>query len=300
MLSEERRFRGAADDELVARTWRPEGEPRAAVIAVHGFGDHSGRYGLLLTSLIPRGVAVHAFDLRGHGRSPGRRGHVERWADYREDDHAFVRRASREEHGRPVFLLGNSLGGLVVLEYALHHPEGLSGVIADSPALVPTGVGNRFLKLLAVALSRTWPTFSVSVPMATEQVAVATPTGTEASSGPSESTDAGSLDSSLTDPVTDPLIHSRLSARAATEAMAAIDFTRRNAARLRLPLLIVHGGADRIVDPAGSRAFVAAASSSDKALLEYPGVFHDARAEHVRQRIMDDIADWLERRIPPA
>jgi alpha-beta hydrolase superfamily lysophospholipase len=98
----------------------------------------------------------------------------------------------------------------------------------------------------------------------------------------------------------DPLLHSRLSARAATEAMAAIDFTRRNAARLRLPLLILHGGADRIVDPAGSRAFVAAASSADKELLEYPGVFHDARAQDVRERIVDDIADWLERHISPA
>jgi alpha-beta hydrolase superfamily lysophospholipase len=81
--------------------------------------------------------------------------------------------------------------------------------------------------------------------------------------------------------------------------MAAIEFTRGNAARLRLPLLIVHGGADRIVDPAGSRAFVAAVSSTDKVLLEYPGVFHDGRTEDIRQRIMDDIAAWLERRIPP-
>lgn len=304
MLSEERRFRGAAGEELVARAWRPRAETRAAVIAVHGFGDHSGRYGHLLESLVPRGVAVHAFDLRGHGRSPGRRGHIETWAHYREDLHAFVRRTAREEGPeRPLFLLGNSLGGLVVLEYAIHHPEGLAGVIADSPALVPTGVGNRFLKLLAIALSRTWPTFSVSVPMAPEPAGAA-PTAEEAQPAaavPLDEPAAAAPPTIASEPMApDPLLHSRLSARAATEAMAAIEFTRRNAARLRLPLLILHGGADRIIDPQGSRAFVADASSTDKQLLEYPGVFHDARAEDVRELILDDIAAWLERHIPRA
>jgi alpha-beta hydrolase superfamily lysophospholipase len=294
MLSEERRFRGAAGEELVARAWRPQTEARAAVIAVHGFGDHSGRYGQLLEALVPRGLAVHAFDLRGHGRSPGRRGHIEHWAHYREDLRAFVRRTAREEGPeRPLFLLGNSLGGLVVLEYAIHHPEGLAGVIADSPALVPTGVGNRFLRLLAMALSRTWPTFSVSVPMAPEPVEAADPAETQTAP-------PAPAPIPIEPAPRDPLLHSRLSARAATEAMAAIDFTRRNAARLRLPLLVLHGGADRIVDPEGSRAFVADASSPDKELLEYPGVFHDARADDVRERILDDIADWLERHIPAA
>jgi alpha-beta hydrolase superfamily lysophospholipase len=280
MEIEERTVAGPGGARIFARMWRPDEPPRAAIAAVHGFGDHSGRYGELLARLVEYGFTVHALDLRGHGRSAGQRGHLDSWADYRDDLSAFIGDVrEREGPDLPIYLMGNSLGGLVALEFALRRPHDLAGVIADSPALVPSGVGNRFLKFLAIALSRVWPRFAVSVPMAAEP--------------------------SVTMPVTpveerDPLLHSRLSARAATEAMSAIQFTRDNARRLRLPLLVVHGGADRVVDPSGSRAFVRDAASEDKTLIEYPGVFHDGRDEDVRSRIIRDVAAWIDRRIAPA
>ncbi|HET7677065.1 MAG TPA: alpha/beta hydrolase [Candidatus Limnocylindrales bacterium] len=262
---------GAHDDPIYVCRWGPS-EGRAALVLVHGFGEHCRRYGDLVEILAAHGLAVYGYDLRGHGRSPGRRGHVGRWAEHRADLAQVVGAVRAAEQGGPVFLMGNSLGGLIALEYALHHPDGLAGVVASAPALAPAGVGNRFLKMLARLLTRVWPSFSVTVPMVREDV------------------ESDLLD----DP--DPLLHGRLTARAATEAMAAIDWTVAHAAGLRLPLLLIHGGADRLVDPRGSRAFHAAASSDDKELLEYPTNFHMLRREE-RRRTFSDVAAWIEARL---
>jgi alpha-beta hydrolase superfamily lysophospholipase len=259
-----------AGHPVFARRWLPP-DARAAVVLVHGFGDHSGRQEELVAGLVACRIAVHGYDLRGHGRSLGRRGHVDRWDDHRNDLAAIVD-AAVEAQGEPVFLLGQSLGGLIALEYALRRPEGLAGVLAHSPALMPTGVGNAFLAWLARRLSTAWPTFSVRVPFAPEPHSGENPRPT------------------------DPLVHGRLSARAATEAMAAISWTVAHAADLRVPLLVVHGTEDRIVDVGGSRRFVADAGDL-ATLVEYPGEPHDSWDVAVRARIRDDMVRWIEEQI---
>jgi alpha-beta hydrolase superfamily lysophospholipase len=146
-----RRWGGGADGAVPA--------PRAVVIDVHGIGAHSGLAGLsgvLPEYLASRGYAVYAPDLRGHGRSAGARGYAGSWAELREDLGAVVALARREEPGVPVFLLGTSLGGLIVLDYALHRPREQAGVIAIAPALAVTGV-SPVLKAVARVLSRVWP-----------------------------------------------------------------------------------------------------------------------------------------------
>src|SRR5579863_7569397 len=128
-------FRGAGEMELAYQRWLPEGTPRAALIIVHGFGEHGGRYMNIVGRLVPTGYAVYALDNRGHGRSPGQRGHINDWSEFRDDLGAFVALVSTEQAGHPLFLLGHSMGGLIVLEYAERHPEGLRGVIASAPLL---------------------------------------------------------------------------------------------------------------------------------------------------------------------
>ena len=261
---------GRGGHPVFARRWLPP-DARATVVLVHGFGDHSGRQEELVAGLVACRIAVHAYDLRGHGRSLGRRGHVDRWDDHRDDLAAIVDSAV-DVQGEPAFLLGQSLGGLIALEYALRRPDGLAGVVAHSPALMPTGVGNSFLAWLARRLSTAWPTFSVRVPFAPEP---------HSGENPRPS---------------DPLVHGRLSARAATEAMAAIAWTVDHAADLRVPLLIIHGTEDRIVDVSGSRRFVADAGDL-ATLVEYPGVPHDSWDAAVRASIRDDMVRWIEERL---
>jgi len=126
---------GVDGTQLNWRAWLPNGLARAAVVLVHGFGEHTGRHPALSAHLVPRGYAIWGFDLRGHGRSSGLRGHIMAWEEYRGDMDRFLALARAEEQGVPLFLYGHSLGGLIVLEYAADHPEGLAGVIALAPGL---------------------------------------------------------------------------------------------------------------------------------------------------------------------
>jgi alpha-beta hydrolase superfamily lysophospholipase len=94
-------FSGFGGLPLYYQSWRPEGDPRAVLIIVHGFGEHSGRYMNVVNHLVPRGYAIYALDHRGHGRSPGPRGHINSWEEFREDVRAFVRKVAETEPGLP-------------------------------------------------------------------------------------------------------------------------------------------------------------------------------------------------------
>jgi len=290
MATTDSTFQGAGGLTLVAHRWGPTvvagaavgSAARAAVAIVHGHGDHSGRYATAVAALTARGFAVHAFDLRGHGRSPGARGHIAAWAEYRDDLAGFVGHVkSQEPSGTPVFLYGHSLGGAIVLEFGLRRPEGLAGVVASGPALRPSGVRSPGLEALGRALSRVWPTFSLQLPLETAAL--------------SRSGDvvAGNR--------ADSLNHRRITARAATVTLPVLAWTAANASRWHLPLLVIHGGSDRIIDPQGSRAFAAAAQAgagTDVELRIYEGGYHEPHNDLEAERVMGDVADWLERHLP--
>lgn len=266
-------FSGAGEVRLFRRSWRPDTTPRGVLVNLHGLGDHSGLYPTLVEHFVPRGWVLHAPDLRGNGRSPGRRGHVGAWAEYREDLRRFLELVRREEPGLPLFLLGNSLGGLIVLEYALHHPDGLRGVIAIAPPLGSLGIPAPLL-LAGRVLSRVWPGFTLD-------------TGLDLSG---LSRDPSAVETVLAD----PLFHRRGSARLSTEVEAAAERVRAGAARFPLPVLVLHGSDDRMVFPDGSRAFVAAVGHRDKTFREYPGGYHVLLADLDREQVLGDLQQWME------
>ena len=179
----------------------------------------------------------------------------------------------QEESGRPLFLLGNSLGGLIVLEYALHYPEGLRGVIAASPPLGRLGVPAPLLALGRV-FSRVWPRFSLRTGM--------------------------DLSGLARDPIVvetvlaDPLFHRVGTARLSTEVVAAIARVQAAAPDFPLPVLVLHGAADRLVPPEGSREFVARVGHPDRELREYTGAFHVLFADLDHGRVLGDVERWIE------
>ncbi len=269
-------FSGAGGLSLYRQAWRPAGRTRAVLVNVHGLGDHSGLYPTLVEHCTSRGIAVHALDLRGNGRSPGQRAYVERWEEYREDLERFLAVVRQEEPDQPIFLLGNSLGGLIVLDCALHRPEGVRGVIAASPPLGRLGVPAPLLALGRV-LSRVWPRFSVRTGM--------------------------DLTGLARDPVVaetvlaDPLFHRVGTARLSTEVVGAIERVQAAAPGFPLPLLVLHGSADRMVPPDGSRAFIARVGHQDRELREYPGAFHVLFADLDRERVLADVEQWIAARL---
>jgi alpha-beta hydrolase superfamily lysophospholipase len=269
-------FTGAGGVMLYYQRWLPDGMPRAAVAVVHGFGEHSGRYTNVVNQLTPAGYAVYAMDLRGHGRSPGQRGYINAWAEYRDDVGAFLRLVSQEQPMLPLFLMGHSLGGVIALEYAEHHPEGLRGVVASGPLLGQPGV-SPILLALAQILSRIWPRFSLT-------------TGV----------DASALSRDLAVAVAyraDPLVHDRGTARLGTELSAAQARTLAGASAFKPPLLIIHGGADRLSPPEASRIFFERAPGPDKERHEIPGGYHEPHNDTSRAQALDILRRWLDRHV---
>jgi acylglycerol lipase len=277
MHHHEGRFSGSGGTQLFYQAWLPKGDPRLVLVNLHGLGDHSGLYPGLAQYFPPRGVALYAFDLRGNGRSPGQRGYVGRWDEYRKDLHQFLLLVRDRQPKRPLFLLGNSLGGLIVLDYALAHPQGLAGVIAAAPPLGQLGVP-PLLMALGRMMSRAIPRFSLQVGMDLTGLA----------------RDPAVVEAVLAD----PLFHRRGTARLSTEVTRTIGKVQSRAAELSLPLLILHGSADRMVPPEGSREFFAKVRYPDRQFFEYPGGYHGLFADIGADQVLGDLGQWLEAHVP--
>lgn len=272
-------FRGVGGLELFARRWAPMGASKAAVVIVPGFGEHCGRYPAVVAALTDAGFAVHGFDLRGHGRSAGRRGHIDAWSDYRDDvDHCLAHVRAQEAPGTPTFLYGHSLGGAIVLEWGLRRRSGVDGIVASAPSLRPAGVRSPILERIAAIMSRIWPTFGLDVPLQNEAL----------------SRDPARLDAVRSD----PLCHRRLTARATVASLDAFAWTEAHAAEWRLPLLLIHGTADRVIDPAGTIDFAEAAragGATDIELRLYDGAYHEVHNDLDAAAVEADVVSWLDR-----
>lgn len=273
MKHSEGTFRGSGNLALFYQSWHPEGQPRATLVIVHGFGEHGGRYPNVVKHFVPRGYALYALDHRGHGRSPGPRGHINAWSEYRDDVHALVQLVTARESPCPIFLWGHSLGGLIVLEYALHYSEHVRGVIASAPLLGQAGISPLLLALARI-LSRLAPTFSQS-------------TGLDATTL--------SRDPDVVKAYTsDPLVHSLGTPRLGTEITAAQEWTQAHARAWRVPLLLFFGTADRLVPPENTRRFFDALTFPDKHKIEYEGAYHEPHNDIIHAQVMADVERWLE------
>lgn len=270
-------FAGADNMQLFGQAWLPDQPPRAVVALVHGFGEHGGRYTYLAEALTGAGYVLSTFDHRGHGRSPGLRGHVDRADQFLTDIKASLVVAKGLAPSVPLFLFGHSMGGLLALDYAIRSPEGLSGVIASAPLLSQPSVA-PWLNFAAGALSRIKPDFSLDTGVKPETI----------SRDPAE----------VARYRADPYVHGRASARLGTELPAAQTWTQAHAGDLRIPLLLYHGTDDPLVPIGGSRAFFANVKVADKEWIEWPGGYHESHNDLHRGEVFIAVLDWLERHTP--
>ena len=269
-------FRSVGGVNLYYQHWYDQNPARAVLAIVHGLGSHSGHFFNMVQHLVPCGYRIYSFDLRGHGRSPGQRGYINTWAEFREDLRGFLHLIDTHESGHPYFLLGHSLGAVIALDYALRFPDGLQGIIASA---LPAGkVGIHPIKLaVGQFLSQVWPRFSMT-------------TGIDQ--------DAGSRDPEVVAAFAqDPLRHYQGTARLVTEFIATSSWLQDHAAELSVPLLMLHGGADRIALPAGSQAFYQQVKVPDKTRREYANSYHDIHNDINYPEVMADICHWLEQHL---
>ncbi|NJM87747.1 MAG: alpha/beta hydrolase [Hydrococcus sp. RU_2_2] len=272
-------FQGAGELNLYYQSWTFQKPAKAIVAIVHGLGAHGGLFFNAVEYLVDRGYGVYAFDLRGHGRSPGQRGHINNWGEFREDLNLFLQFIREREPDSPLFLWGHSLGGAIALDYALRFPEGLQGIMVTSPAIGKVGV-SPFKIATGKLLSRVWPRFSLKLGL--DRYA--------------SSRDLSAISIFLQD----PLRHEYASARLATEFLQTVDWIQSHVSDLQLPLLILHGSADRVTHPDSSWAFCLQVTFPDKECYELPGSYHDLHADVNRDEILADLGEWLERHLPGA
>ncbi len=274
MKHQEGTFTGFGGLELFTQSWLPDTPAKAIIVLVHGLGEHSGRYPHVVNHLVPLGFAIYSFDHRGHGRSAKKLGaHVNNWAEYRSDVQAFLQNVRQQAPDLPLFLMGHSMGGLIVLEYTLHHPEGLQGVIASAPAVGAVDA-SPLLLFIGRILSKLKPDFLIESQL-------------DASSISRDPDEVQAYEN-------DPLITGKVSARWSTEFTGAIEWTRQNAAQFQPPLLIIHGGGDTLVPPAGSQFFFEQVQQPDKERIVYPNGRHENHNDIHHEQVTADLARWLE------
>jgi alpha-beta hydrolase superfamily lysophospholipase len=269
-------FKGYKNCQLYYQSWHPVEPSQAVVVLVHGLGRHSGAFQNVVEDLVPQGYAVYALDLRGHGHSAGQRGHINDWQEFREDLRAFLQTIRAQQAGCAYILWGHSLGGTIVLDYALRSPEQIQGLIVSAPALKKVSVP---LWKLAIGqlLSTICPHFSLRLGIA-HRLASRDPAAVAAY-------------------LQDPLRHEYGSARLATEFFATADWILQQIAELKIPLLLMHGSADQVTSPEGSRILFERVLFPDKEHREYPGNYHDLFIDVDHQKILQDVDLWLNRHL---
>lgn len=268
-------FSGVGGFSLFYQSWHPQGSPRAIVPIVHGLGVHSNIFDNMIEFLVNRDYAVYAFDLRGHGRSPGQRGYINSWSEFREDLRAFLQLISSKETELPIFLLGQSLGGTIALDYALHYGDRLQGLILLAPAL-QVGVSPWKLTIGRI-LSQFFPRFALD-------------TGIDITTSSRDLEVLQTL-------AQDPMRHTQGTARLATEFSNTVAWIETHTTRLQVPLLILHGGADQITLPESSRLLFERVTLADKERREYPESYHELHNDLNYQDVFVDIENWLAKHL---
>jgi|SRR5436190_15432858 len=257
---------------LFAQSWEPAVAPVAVVCLVHGFGEHSGRYTHVAGALTGAGFAVLAFDLRGNGRSEGRRGHIPSYDALLDDVDLLLAEAAQRWPDCPHFLYGHSFGGGLVLYYTLRRRPPIAGVIATSPWLRLAFAPPAWKEALAGPLARLWPAFTLDNEL--------------------DARDLSHDPAVATTYQRDPLVHSRVSARAYASARDAGAWALAHAAEFPVPLLLMHGTADRITSSRASVEFAAKLPGACDLKL-WEGCSHELHNELRREEVLATIVAWL-------
>ena len=277
MRHEDGFFTGVRGVEIYYQCWLPEDEPRAVLLIVHGLAEHSGRYMNVVNHFVPLGYAVYGIDYLGHGKSDGPRVYVKEFNDYIDTLSVYVDMVRKWQPGKPSFLLGHSMGALVSAIFLLDHQDELTGAILSGPSVKapsntsPITIGMvRFLSILLPKIG----VLQLEAKGVSRDPAV------------------------VKAYISDPLVHTRkTTARLTYEILKAMQRVTAEASKITLPVLIVQGSADRLVDPDGARMLHDTVGSVDKRIKIYDGLYHEVFNEPEHDQVLGDVEAWLESRV---
>lgn len=269
-------FHKTADGKkLYLQAWEPETERRAAMLLVHGLGEHSSRYQHLAEFLNAKGIAVYTFDGRGHGKSaqPKVTAYFDRAAHYVKDVDDLFQKMKSYVGDTPCFIFGHSMGGSLVAQQVLTYQPEARGILLSAPAIVVGDDISPFLIKVSRFLSKVAP-----------KLKAVKLDSTHLSHDPQVKIDYDA----------DELVYSKgIPARTGAELISMMDDIQDNMDQFELPLLLMHGTEDQLTNIAGSKMLYTKASSEDKTLKLYEGFYHELVNEVEKDRVMHDIADWM-------
>ena len=266
---------------LFRRSLIPAGRTWARFGIFHGYGDHGGRYRHFMEWLAERGVACHALDFRGHGRSEGKRGYAKQWAEYNDDAMTFLNlEAVQAQDNAPLFLLGHSNGGLILASTVLRRqPADLAGCIFSAPYFAIKFTVPPHLRIVAQVANIALPHLLVT---------------------PKTSNDGLTTDTEMqAEDRRDPLNFQGATPRWYLSSLAEQREILPRAAEWDIPTLLLLGGADVLVENQVAKDFLHRAKTTDKTVCEYAGLRHELLRETRRDEIYHDILRWLEVRAAP-
>ena len=267
-----------AGAKLHVTHWLPDGRPKAVILLAHGYAEHAGRYEYVAKRLTDAGYAIYAVDHWGHGASDGEGGFVPRFSAFLDGMSELLTLVEVNHGDTPRLLLGHSMGGLIATLFLIERQQAFVAAALSGPAIVPAEPPSRFTVWISRFLSRFFPRLGVL------------------------SLDANGVSR---DPAVvaayqaDPLVYGgKIGARLGKEFMDAMAVAQADAPKIRLPILIQHGEADRLTAPAGSRHLFEHVSSVDKRLEIYPGLFHEIYNEPERDAVLGDLIAWFDAHSP--
>lgn len=256
---------------LYSREWLPEATPDSVFLLVHGLGEHSGRYQHVAEFLTNSGSAVIGFDLRGHGKSDGSRGHAGSYDLVMDDITHFLDQIRTNFPGIPLFLYGHSLGGNLVLYYLINRKPIIDGAVVTSPGLSPANIVPAWKIVFGKVLYFLLPTYKMENGLDVTGL---------------------SRDQSVIDAyVADPYVHSKVSARLGLDIINHGKLIIEHASEINIPLLLMVGTSDRIVNPLAVRLFSEKASKTIT-YREWENFYHELHNEPEKLKVLNSILDW--------
>jgi alpha-beta hydrolase superfamily lysophospholipase len=276
-IAHETRYFDAGGARLFWQTWQPILASRATIVVIHGQGDHGSRYTPFGETLAQAGFAVSAIDVRGNGRSDGRRGDTPTYDSLLDDVDLAVGEARRLAPDGRIFLFGHSMGGQLATNYAIRRAPALSGVILSSPWLRLALQLPRWKVVFGRVLARVYPTYTFSNTLNSGQL----------------SHDADFRAS--VDP--DRLGHDRISARLAAALIDSGEEALAAAARFNLPLLLMQAGLDSVVDVGATARFAEQVGTTDCTYRVYSESRHELLHDVSRDEVVADVMTWLTARV---
>lgn len=268
-------FSGVGGTTIEYDVYEPEGEPKGLILVAHGLGEHRGRYVHVADRLTALGLRVAVPDHRGHGRSGGPRCDTRDVSEFTTDLESLRRLTVIE--GKPTYLLGHSMGGLIALDYALDHQADLAALMLSGALVLPGEDQPPWLVAIAKVLGKVVPTL-----------------GTLALDPASVSRDPKVVADYIADPLN---YHGKVRAGTGAALLNRLQTFPARLPSLTLPVLVMHGEKDKLTNPEGSKLVEKLAGSTDKTLTIYPELFHEIFNEPEQDQVLTDLTTWLEKHL---